>query len=204
MCAHSSCVHIIIHNVFLPPLPVLKFCLLQFSREASTVLSSCAAGKDVIFNQILKQLLTGEEVVEEDVMILPFEEPCEILHHSLTQLLLSTTLPSRVHLEGMEVTIAAVSKYPYLHCKMFSERVDVFVCVFCGGGGGGGGEGEGVRVVCAHVCTCECVHVCGEIPYLVFVQSIDASLAGEGSAICYACAAVLYAQAQCVCHVHVP
>jgi hypothetical protein len=48
------------------------------------------------------------------MVILALENSCEVLHHSLPKLLLSTTLLSSIDLKVVEVAIVAVGKYPYL------------------------------------------------------------------------------------------
>ena len=77
------------------------------------------------------------------MVVLALEKTCEVLHHSLPKLLLSTTLLSGVILQGVEVAIVAVSEYLYL-ISVFRVCVCTRVCSWC---------------VYAHmyVCTCGCV-----------------------------------------------
>ena len=67
------------------------------------------------------------------MVVLSLEEMCQILHHSLSKLLLSTTLLAGVHLQGMIIAIAAICKYPHLYwqCSVFGVCVGGYVCV-CG------------------------------------------------------------------------
>ena len=122
---------------------VLQLCFLQCRWKTFAVLSSCPTGKDVVLKQILEQLFTSEQVIEEHMVFFFFEKTCEVLHHSLPKLL---PLFSSVHLQGMEVAVVAVSKYSYL----YSLCVRTCVCV-------------GVYVYvcpCVHMCACMCVCAC--------------------------------------------
>ena len=107
-------------------IPVLQFCSLQCRWKTFAVLSSCHTGKYVVLKQILEQLFTSEKVIEEHMVVFSFEKTCEVLHHSLPKLLLCTTLFTSVNLQGVEVAVVAVSKYPHLY-----SRVCVCMCV-CG------------------------------------------------------------------------
>ena len=89
--------------------------MLQGWWKVPAILSCSSTCIHTIGQQILQKLLTGEEIVDESVVVFSMQFSCECLHHSpQDHALLVAFLPS-VNLELLEIAIVAISKYPHLY-----------------------------------------------------------------------------------------
>ena len=100
-------------------IPVWKFDLCQCRWKSFPILSCCTTGVDVISQKILKKLVICEEVVEEDMMILPLQLSSQRLHNSHSKVVLGcvTLLPS-IYFKPREVAIVTICKDPYLDAPL--------------------------------------------------------------------------------------
>ena len=104
--------------------PVWKFDLLQCRWKPFPILPCCTTGVDVISQKTLKKTLIGEEVVEEDMMVLPLQLSSQCLHNSRSKVVVLscvTLLPS-IYFKAREVAIVTICKDPYLYVRFVGLR----------------------------------------------------------------------------------
>ena len=92
-------------------IPVWKFDLLQCRWKPFPILSCCTTGVDVISQKILKKMLIGEEVVEEDMMVLPLQLSSQCLHNSRSKVVFGcVTLRPSIYFKLREVAIVRICR----------------------------------------------------------------------------------------------
>ena len=87
--------------------PYGKFRLVQGWWKAPAILSCGSTCVDTVGQQILQKLLTGEEIVEESMIVFSMQFRCECLHSLPKTMLHSVLLPS-VNLKPLEIAIVAI------------------------------------------------------------------------------------------------
>ena len=65
--------------------PVLQFHLLQGCWKSLPIFPGSTTSKDAVVDEILKQLLTCKIVVEEDMVVLAFQESSEVFDNPLAK-----------------------------------------------------------------------------------------------------------------------
>ena len=88
--------------------PYGKFRLVQGWWKAPAILSCGSTCIDTVGQQILQKLLTGEEIVEESMIVFSMQFRCECLHHSLPKTMLHSVLLPSVNLKPLEIAIVAI------------------------------------------------------------------------------------------------
>ena len=78
------------------------------------IFAGSSTGIDIIFDQVMHQLLAREKVVKEDMVVFTFEMLCKIFDNSLAKVFLPTPLLACVDLELLKVAIMVITKHPYL------------------------------------------------------------------------------------------
>ena len=93
--------------------PLFQTIVLQRLWELLSVFPCCPTSVDPIFLQILQELVAGEVVVEEHVVILVLQIFSQLLHHVCPKSYQSLFSLAGVNIKVAKIAVGTISRYPH-------------------------------------------------------------------------------------------
>ena len=94
-------------------LPPFQARVIESRWELLSVLPGCTASVNPISFKVFQELIAGEEVVEEHVVILVLQIFCQLLHHVCPKSFSSLVSLAGVYIKLAEVAVGTISQYPH-------------------------------------------------------------------------------------------